>query len=891
MPVPCAPAFSPTSARPWSQGATRPRLGSRLCPRAATAPESSTQSRLGRTPRGTTWSSLPPSPRHATTWSSPRPDTSASPKSGTPSVLAADSTTWSSTWDVSCSTFTPRQGSQRKSKGAAAKELPALSRGSQVVDVCSLREAEVLAVTRTHCKVKFQAPRGAYKDDNEEPAQIIPLHRLQCCEIGTKASLLEPLQRCFDASAKLPTYVRGAFLEPLPASHRDAPPSAVAVLSCVASKKIVDERQEPTATLSLELSRGRHLASEDRVVVREDYLTEGAFLIASFRQMAGSRFAGCVGVAWRVAIDTRNVGHVGYQEFVRGGRNLGWTGNYRKLWLALTGCGPEDGSLNLAELDPEGDALLCDFRTQMNREGLTLEDLWETYLDTESSGRVRRDTFLRVMVRTFGWDKPRAKALFAILDLGQQQDLSPDELEGIGLERRSDTIETNVYETKELREEGERQRAFDDFHGYVVRIYHNFVRGWRRAFTNDDLGKLTFLKFCHCCGSIGFRGKLKTLWLHLDKENRGYITLKDVRPDACEAINHLRLFLEENYRTIDDVWEKILDTKGHGKCTLSDWMDCIQNKLKYPGDARKLFDWLDFSGSNFVTLTQMEYLGMRRRKITTQSAREKVLQRQKTDREEADGMLRRFKLYLAHHYGSVVHAWRLGLDPDGDGKLQFTEFCARCRQISFQGNLKALWFALDKEDLGYISLEELDPTAVAAFEDFRRLVSIFFDDLESLWHSCMDPDCSGRCSLDEFREGCRALRYHKSPAMLFKYLDLRFENAISMDGLSFIDLPRNASREEATRFARDSGTRTLSALEDFLKIEYGGSIVRAWRKGFCSGAAAEHWLETLNAEQFFSCCRQLGCLMYVTQLYTYLKDRPKGVHCISQAAQRNGAPM
>lgn len=71
-----------------------------------------------------------------------------------------------------------------------------------------------------------------------------------------------------------------------------------------------------------------------------------------------------------------------------------------------------------------------------------------------------------------------------------------------------------------------------------------------------------------------------------------------------------------------------------------------------------------------------------------------------------------FRRLLSRKFGSVAAAWRVSLDPDGNGQISFGEFNHRCRQMGFTGNLRKLWGELDTEKTGFISLKEIDPKAV-----------------------------------------------------------------------------------------------------------------------------------------------------------------------------------
>merc|ERR1711966_344170 len=199
----------------------------------------------------------------------------------------------------------------------------------------------------------------------------------------------------------------------------------------------------------------------------------GLELIYKFKSVARARYGGSLGAAWHAALDIRRSGRVGYLDFVRGGRALGFTGNYKKLWEVLMETSGQDseGFIYFETFDPHSFKMLERFRTQFLDLGVTtLDDLWENHLDRDGSGRCLREEFLTTMVG-FGWDVSVAKQLFRMIDVGRQQDLSLDELEILGLPRRLAAQTLTGQELLRLQAQQAREKVLSDFHGYLVRSF------------------------------------------------------------------------------------------------------------------------------------------------------------------------------------------------------------------------------------------------------------------------------------------------------------------------------------------------------------------------------------------------------------------------------------
>ncbi|CAE7576342.1 mug40, partial [Symbiodinium natans] len=408
----------------------------------------------------------------------------------------------------------------------------------------------------------------------------------------------------------------------------------------------------------------------------------------------------------------------------------------------------------------------------------------------------------------------------------------------------------SVRERGRQEEATARREALEDFHAFLTRKFRTLVAAWRQGLDADADGRLRFPEFCNACKRLGYRGKLKTLWRALDTSSVGYLTLRHIDKVADAGLDDFRSFLEDNFRTLDDAWERVFDTDKSGRCNESRFVTSCK-ELKYHGNALRVFKWLDVSGRRDLYIDDFDILGLRRRSETLNpSAEQRVLERQAKDRAEAEAMLGRFKLFLNQKFGNLVRAWR-HLDSDGNGRVQFTDFCQSCRHMGFQGNLKALWLSLDSSDKGEVCLDNLDPDAVTCLLDFTRLLRVYFDDLDSCWLAVLDPDASGRCSLEEFERACRTLGYIRDAKQLHRYLDIHNTGVVTIDEMEVLGLPR-ASQEEAQARAKVQPGEAREELDRILQANFGPSAVQGWRKGLCLGPLAQQWTEEMSAEECYT---------------------------------------
>jgi len=136
-----------------------------------------------------------------------------------------------------------------------------------------------------------------------------------------------------------------------------------------------------------------------------------------------------------------------------------------------------------------------------------------------------------------------------------------------------------------------------------------------------------------------------------------------------------------------------------------------------------------------------------------------ALTRRSTTFFASNSDIQEFKTSLEKKFGSITRAWRVGLDADASGLMDFQEFTEACRAIGYIGNLRTLWFNLDYDSTGSISLKELDPVAAHAFNKFRSCCTERFGTMEAAWKQVLDQDASGYVRFPEFIESIHELGY------------------------------------------------------------------------------------------------------------------------------------
>jgi len=506
---------------------------------------------------------------------------------------------------------------------------------------------------------------------------------------------------------------------------------------------------------------------------------EVGLTVGNFKLQLMKRYGDML-TAWRKGLDTNNTGRIEEFEVEDCCKRLGIDINPKKLYAMLRS---SQGSLGLTLKDFDPDA-------------------WNRWVTGDFAGSTMKP------------NKEFIEDAALVREESLPLDIRSHTTSGGARAFRRLLVERERAENKEIVFKKYRLRlglhTVPGFREALKRRCGSVLGAWREALDLDGNGRITFGEFCRALHRLGFHGDVKGLFKQLDTRGNGYLLFEDLDKETHTQLTELRDRLCQQYGNMLLAWVKGLDSCGSGCVDETVFVE-ICEKVGFSNDAKKLFRHMkpeagrsfltlkDFDTQAYQALSRGDFRMLSEAKDSSKTGGKRQLDMTFHERQEAGfftqirkawEVARReefakacrlanaperlidtqeeFEALCKRKFGSMIAAWRKGLDSDHNGKLTFNEFCKAVRKLGYGGDLKVLWAQYDRQNKGFIALEDLDPEAHELVSSFLQLLSMRYGDLDTAWRDCFNKDPHGSIDEGELKEACDILGYTHSAHRLFK---------------------------------------------------------------------------------------------------------------------------
>jgi Ca2+-binding EF-hand superfamily protein len=192
---------------------------------------------------------------------------------------------------------------------------------------------------------------------------------------------------------------------------------------------------------------------------------------------------------------------------------------------------------------------------------------------------------------------------------------------------------------------------------------------------------------------------------------------------------------------------------------------------------------------------------------------------------------------LVRKWGTILAAWRGGLDVNASGKLGLVDFSKQVRGLGFSGNIKKVFASLDLDKNGVLTFDEVEPQWYARLKEFNDCMLAKHTSYEDAW-KMLDKNHCMTAELDQFVPYCEEIGYSGDPKALFKQLlkdtsvhCLALADLEAKDPILYCPGHEPAASRKLMRMNTDSLSTQDQAKQMILKRESTQNLEKSQRMG------------------------------------------------------------
>jgi len=372
---------------------------------------------------------------------------------------------------------------------------------------------------------------------------------------------------------------------------------------------------------------------------------------------------------------------------------------------------------------------------------------------------------------------------------------------------------------------------------FLIEKAGSVLRAWTGVFDNNNDQRVSKSEFSKGMRDLGYRGDVYILFAGLDDDDSGELTLDEVDPKAATLWRNFRTWCTRCFtssqemlhrlsgRSPDEDFRPSVELQKHEFCNGAIALGCPE---RLP-DLEKVFDAMRDERDPVLKLSGLAWLAVEVKRVQKKlAAKRKSTQfqalksRQKTSPKELVKQFENFKTFLKKKFGNLIRAWRQGLSPHDNMTLPKGQFLKAASKLGFAKESKDLWKALDKDDSGFASIDELDPKNAETLAHFKVWVTKHFGGVKNAFKA-IDNDNTKYITSSEFEKALKKFKFSRPTKLLFGNLDKTGNGKLDLDDLLFLDTwnPLEFLLAQPNYAARDDVRRLL--------LVKTGRYMKAWR--------------------------------------------------------------
>lgn len=475
---------------------------------------------------------------------------------------------------------------------------------------------------------------------------------------------------------------------------------------------------------------------------------------------------------WLRFFDTNRDNKISFGEFHMGMLRLNFTGDTRSIFSFLDNDG--SGEISLEEIDNASARVWVLFRKWCVATFKSGKD----FLQQLSSGNrkpVDMEAFTHG-IKVLGWTEGFEEILYKSIDMDNTGHISHENIAFLETDmkrqKRKNAAKAKAQKlnARKLQERRAADAALLDFRRYLLQKFGSFTRAWRRGIDTDGSMVVQKHEAVKACQELGWHGNVRCLWKALDKDEGGVTLFEELDGPSAEQLAQFQCFCVRKFGNIKAAF-RAFDKNNTHRLKKNEFLTAI-SEAGFTRSRKGLFEALDFQGNGSLIYEDLCFLESWRPSAYLSS-------------DENPAAMNEFKQALLKHFQHYLKAWR-HMDKDGSNRCSWPEFERVCKLINFKGDQAGAWRALDADLSGFISLQELDKTALVVIMEFKDWADEEFGGIRAAF-GVFDSDHSGDLNYSEFRRCCRAYGYNGDCKKLFLALDYNNSCTLELKDVAFID--------------------------------------------------------------------------------------------------------